>query len=140
MYESKVNSSVTNGLSKASTETENTVISLTNGEPLPEPQKKKKKKIIKKIIKKKVKKSKDQGQGQELNANTSNNNEPVKYSLSSFITRTGGTAMLPHFSYFEKRGTDWLVFDDGNYAVCNDDDINRSKSMAILYLYEQILL
>ena len=48
--------------------------------------------------------------------------------------------MLPHFSYFEKRGSDWLVFDDGNYTICTDDDINRSKSMAILYLYEQIII
>ena len=55
-------------------------------------KKKKKKKIIKKI--KKVKKSKTT---QEINVNASNNIQPLKYELASFIARTGGTGALPHF-------------------------------------------
>ena len=47
--------------------------------------------------------------------------------------------MLPHFSYFEKRGVDWLVFDDGNCAICSDTEISKAKSMANLYLFEKML-
>ena len=54
--------------------------------------------------------------------------------------RTGGTPMLPHFSYFEKRGVDWLVFDDGNCAICSETEISKPKSMANLYLFEKMLI
>ena len=61
--------------------------------PTQQPEKKKKKKkIIKKV--KKVKKSKT---AQEVNVNASNNIQPLKYELASFIARTGGTGALPHF-------------------------------------------
>ncbi|CBY12040.1 unnamed protein product [Oikopleura dioica] len=99
------------------------------------PEKKKKKKIIKKIVKKKVKRSTKENQ----NENANNSVENAKYSLVSFISRTDGTPMLPHFSYFEKSGeNEWLVFDDGNVGICSEDRVAEAKSTAVLFLYDRL--
>lgn len=98
-------------------------------------KKKKKKKIIKKI--KKVKKSK---MSDEINVNASNNTmPPLTYELASFIARTGGTGALPHFSYFQRESSDsWLVFDDGNYALCTSAEVAKSKASAVIVLYNKV--
>jgi hypothetical protein len=100
-----------------------------------QPEKKnKKKKIIKKI--KKVKKSKI---SEEINVNASNNTVPLTYELVSFIARTGGTGALPHFCYFKRESSDsWLVFDDGNYALCTAAEVAKSKASAVIVLYNKV--
>ena len=112
-------------------------------------KKKKTKKIIKKV--KKVKKPKNQDQvtnenEQEhqsissANQNASNNLESIKYQLISFISRTGGSPSLPHYSYFEKIDEDnWIIFDDGNYTICPTQEIARAKLMAVFYMLDRML-
>ena len=111
-------------------------------------KKKKTKKIIKKV--KKVKKPKNPDQvtnenGEQstiasANQNASNNLESIKYQLISFISRTGGSPSLPHYSYFEKIDEDnWIIFDDGNYTICPTQEIARAKSMAVFYMLDRML-
>ena len=111
-------------------------------------KKKKTKKIIKKV--KKVKKPKNPDQvtnenGEQTtiasaNQNASNNLESIKYQLISFISRTGGSPSLPHYSYFEKIDEDnWIIFDDGNYTICPTQEIARAKSMAVFYMLDRML-
>ena len=112
-------------------------------------KKKKTKKIIKKV--KKVKKPKNQDQVtneneqqhqsiSSANQNASNNLESIKYQLISFISRTGGSPSLPHYSYFEKIDEDnWIIFDDGNYTICPTQEIARAKSMAVFYMLDRML-
>ena len=111
-------------------------------------KKKKTKKIIKKV--KKVKKPKNPDQvtnenGEQstiasANQNASNNLESIKCQLISFISRTGGSPSLPHYSYFEKIEDDnWIIFDDGNYTICPTQEIARAKSMAVFYMLDRML-
>ena len=114
-------------------------------------KKKKTKKIIKKV--KKVKKPKNptdqvtNENGEQptstiasANQNASNNSESIKYQLISFISRTGGSPSLPHYSYFEKIDEDnWIIFDDGNYTICPTQEIARAKSMAVFYMLDRML-
>ena len=114
-------------------------------------KKKKTKKIIKKV--KKVKKPKNptdqvtNENGEQPNStiasanqNASNNSESIKYQLISFISRTGGSPSLPHYSYFEKIDEDnWIIFDDGNYTICPTQEIARAKSMAVFYMLDRML-